>query len=87
MAEKPLSNPTLVGCSKRGLRATIINTAKKIFATTGKPLIVIVKPSARSLYSNLVQALDELSIASIPSYAIADISPKDIDLLKQQKAF
>jgi biopolymer transport protein ExbD len=87
MAEKPLTNPTLVNYSKTGLRATIINTGKKIFATTGKPLIVIVKPSAHSLYSNLVQALDELSIASIPSYAIADISSKDIDLLKRQKAF
>jgi biopolymer transport protein ExbD len=87
MAEKPLIAPTIVNYSKAGLRVAIINTGKKVLAATGKPLIVIVKPSAHSLYSNLVSTLDELSIASIPSYAIAGLSPKDIDLLEQQKAF
>jgi biopolymer transport protein ExbD len=87
MPEKPLTAPTIVNFGKNGLRAAIINTSKKILTATGKPLIVIVKPSSHSLYSNLVSTLDELNIASIPSYAIADISSKDIDLLRQQKAF
>ncbi|HEY4197145.1 MAG TPA: biopolymer transporter ExbD [Mucilaginibacter sp.] len=87
MAEKPLTAPAIVNYGKNGLRTTIVNTSKRILAATGKPLIVIIKPSTHALYSNLVSALDELNIASIPSYAIADISPKDIDLLKQQNAF
>ncbi|MEO6851250.1 MAG: biopolymer transporter ExbD [Mucilaginibacter sp.] len=87
MAEKPLSNPTLVNYSKAGLRTAIMNTGQRIFKATGKTLIVIIKPSAHSLYASLVSTLDEMNITGVPSYAIADISSKDIDLLKQQKAF
>ncbi len=87
MPEKPLTTPTIVDYGKNGLRAAIINTGNKILTTTGKPLIVIIKPSSHSVYSNLVSTLDELNIAGIPSYAIADISSKDIDLLRQRKAF
>jgi biopolymer transport protein ExbD len=87
MAEKPLTTPAIVNYGKNGLRAAIINTSNKILTATGKPLIVIVKPSSHSVYSNLISTLDELNIASIPSYAIADLSAKDIDLLRKQKAF
>jgi biopolymer transport protein ExbD len=87
MAEKPLTSPQLVNFSKTGLRATLINTSKSVFEKSGKPMIVILKPSAHSVYSNFVSALDELNITNIQSYAVARISPKDIDMLKQQKAF
>lgn len=87
MPDHPLTKPTIVNYSKTGLRAAIFNTNKKIMAAYGKPVIVIVKASERSLYSNLVSTLDELDIASVPSYAIAKITPNDIDLLRQQNAF
>jgi biopolymer transport protein ExbD len=87
MAEKPLTTPQLVGFGKTGLRAALLNTSKSIFEKYRKPLIVILKPSAHSIYSDFVSALDELNITNIQSFAVANISPKDIDLLKQQKAF
>jgi biopolymer transport protein ExbD len=87
MPERPLTAPQLVNFSKAGLRATLVNTSKGIFKKTGKPMIVVLKPSAHSVYSNFVAALDELNITNIQSYAVAQISPKDIDMLKQQKAF
>ena len=87
MPEKPLTSPQLVNFSKTGLRAALINTSKGVFERSGKPLIVILKPSSHSVYSDFVTALDELNITNIQSYSVADISPKDIDLLKQQKAF
>ena len=87
MPEKPLTSPQLVNFSKTGLRASLINTSKRVLEKSGKPLIVILKPSSHSVYSDFVSALDELNITNIQSYAVADISPKDIDLLKQQKAF
>jgi biopolymer transport protein ExbD len=87
MPERPLTSPQLVNFSKTGLRATLVNTSKSVFEKTGKPMIVILKPSAHSVYSNFVAALDELNITNIQSYAVAQISPKDIDILKQQKAF
>ena len=49
--------------------------------------MVILKPSAHSIYDNLVNSLDELNITSVASYAIADISPKDIEMLKQKNAY
>ncbi len=87
MPEKPLTSPQLVDFSKTGLRATLVNTGKSVFESTGKPMIVVLKPSAHSVYSDFVSALDELNITNIQSYAVAQISPKDIDMLKQQKAF
>jgi biopolymer transport protein ExbD len=87
MPDKPLTSPQLVNFSKTGLRATLLNTSKSIFKKTGKPMIVVLKPSAHSVYSNFVAALDELNINNIKSYAVAQISPKDIGMLKQQKAF
>jgi biopolymer transport protein ExbD len=87
MAEKPITPPTLVRFDKLGLRSTLINMQKKIFAAFGKPLIVILKPSAHAVYADFVSALDELNIANVQSYAIADISSKDIAFLTQQKAY
>jgi len=87
MPEKPLTDPKIVNYSKNGLRRIITETGKSIFKSTGKHLMVIVKPSAHSLYDNLVTTIDELSIGSVPSYAIADISSKDIEMLKQKDAY
>ncbi len=86
MADKPIITPTLVN-NGMGLRAAIINTSKRVLSISGKPLIVIVKPSAHAIYSNFVSALDGLNITNTPSYAVAKISTKDIDLLKQYKAY
>lgn len=44
-------------------------------ASNGKPrngLIVIIKPTGKSNYGNLVDVLDEMEIANIASYAIVD---------------
>jgi len=87
LPDQPIVQPTIVNYSKTGLRMAIANTSKDILKKTGKTIIVIVKPSSLSLYDNLVNTLDELNIASVPSYAIADISPKDIHMLKQKNAY
>jgi hypothetical protein len=47
-------------------------------------MMVIIKPAEHSVYENLVDALDEVNITKVPSYAIAAISAKDIDLLKEK---
>jgi biopolymer transport protein ExbD len=87
LPDKPLIQPTMVNYSKTGLRAAIINTERSVLKNTGKTLQVILKPSSHSLYDNLVNSLDELDITGVPSYAIADISPKDIEMLKQKNAY
>jgi hypothetical protein len=87
MPNRPLSMPTIVNYSKTGLRHAIIETTNEVLRKTGKPLMVIIKPSSHAIYSNLVATLDEMGITQVPSYAIADITPTDIGLLKQHNAY
>jgi biopolymer transport protein ExbD len=87
MADKPLSAPATVNYSKGGLRKALIETGAEVFKNTGKHLMVIIKPSDHSLYTNLVTTLDEMDITKVQSYAIADIFPQDIALLKQHNAY
>lgn len=87
LADKPLMEPQIVNYSKDGLRTAIVKMESKILKTTGKPMAVILKPSDHSVYGNVVNAIDELNITSVASYAVTEISPKDIDMLKQKNAY
>ncbi len=87
MPGKPLTAPQIVGYGKDGLRRAIVEAGKQILKTTGKQMMVIVRPSAHSKYADLVAAIDELNITAVKYYAIADISPKDIEMLKLKKAY
>ena len=87
MADAPLSKPEIISYNKNGLREALINKRNQIKAQTGKDVIVLVKPSDHSVYDNLVTTLDELNIAKVDRYAIVDIAPKDVDLLKKYKAY
>lgn len=86
-ADEPLVPATVAGYGKNGLRRAIANMRKKVLETTGKTLLVLVKPSDRSVYENLVDTIDELTIANIDQYTIADIDAKDISMLKNKRAY
>lgn len=85
MAEKPLIAPTGARYGKE-IRTAIIETGKQVYASSGKGLIVLVKPSAHSIYANLVDVLDELNITHVPTYAISAITSPDIEFLKENGA-
>ena len=87
MPEKPMTVPQLVNFRKTGLRAILIAKGKEVTQTLHKPMFVILKPSDHSDYTGFVAALDEFNITSIQSYAVSDITPKDIEMLKQRGAF
>lgn len=50
-----------------------------------KAPIVIIKGTDVSVFRNLIDALDEMAICNIGRYAIVDIAPFDLELLKKQK--
>jgi len=83
VGEPGKSQPETVGYGKNGLRETLIEKGKEIQQTTGKFMIVLIKPSDKSDYKNLVDALDEMKITAVQSYAIVDISQPELDLLKR----
>lgn len=55
--------------------------AAKIKSDRSAP-VVIIKASDESNYTNLIDALDEMQICNISKYAIVDITPEDVELVK-----
>jgi len=85
MGEPGKSAPTVDNFGKNGLRKALNENYKKVKeASGGKEMIVLVKPSDKSNYGNMVAALDELNIANIQIHAIVDITQPEIDELKKQ---
>lgn len=84
MIDNPIVKPTDIAYGKEGIRKEILKRKKTVVEYTGnkdKGLIVIIKPSKKSNYKNLVDVLDEMAIADVPTYAIVDISPEETKLI------
>ncbi len=88
LPDKPLTTPKLTSDNgKDGLRQNIVEIKQRV-QSEGHPMLVIIKASDHSVYANLVNVLDEVNIAGgNPTYAIAAIQPKDVDMLKQRNAY
>jgi biopolymer transport protein ExbD len=69
--------------SDGGLRKVLLDKKKEIRQTTGKDMFVVIKATEKSNYKNVVDVLDEMAITSAPTYALADITPADMELLKK----
>ncbi|RED27239.1 biopolymer transport protein ExbD/TolR [Flavobacterium cutihirudinis] len=81
-------NPKKLDYSKNGIRKELFKKNSKIIeysTALGKQkngAIVIIKPSKKSNFKNLVDILDEMAIAKIDTYAIVnDFSPEETELL------
>jgi biopolymer transport protein ExbD len=73
--------PTKEGYGKNGIRKTLFEQAQKIKATYGADMMVIVKPSDKSNYNNMVSVMDELNITGNTRRAIVDITEVEKQLL------
>ena len=71
---------------KQGIRKELLERKKKVQEYTGdksKGMIVIIKPSKKSNYKNLIDILDEMAIVDVPTYAIVnDFTPEETKLLE-----
>lgn len=74
---------------KEGIRAELMSRKEAVLAYStakGKPkngMIVIIKPSKKSNYRNLVDILDEMAIVDVPTYAIVnEFTPEEAKLLE-----
>jgi biopolymer transport protein ExbD len=81
----PKVAPKDIAYGKEGIRKELIKQRKDVVQYTGdkdKGLIVIIKPSKKSNYKNLVDILDEMAIVDVPTYAIVnDYSPEESKLI------
>lgn len=81
--------PKDIAYGKEGIRKEILKRKQSVIEYTGnkdKGLIVIIKPSKKSNYRNLVDILDEMAIADVPTYAIVDITPEEVKILGETNA-
>ncbi|AYN03352.1 biopolymer transporter ExbD [Flavobacterium sp. 140616W15] len=86
--EWSMDTPKELKYGKDGIRKELYNKNKSILeysANIGRPnrgAIVIIKPSKKSNYKNLVDILDEMAIAKIETYTIVnDFTPEESKLL------
>jgi biopolymer transport protein ExbD len=87
LLETPIEVPKFVTYGKEGVRKDLLSRKASVPQVTGDPkkgLIVIIKPSKKSTYKNLVDILDEMAICKVPTYAIVDISPAEEALLEEE---
>ena len=83
----PLEEPKSLTFNKNSLRKELINRYSAVVEYTGDPkkvLIVLIKPSKKSNYKNLVDVLDEMAIVRVPTYSVIDITPEEEDLLDRK---
>jgi biopolymer transport protein ExbD len=87
LLDNPIAGPKDDSYGKLGIRKEILKRVKSVPETTGdkdKGLIVIIKPTTKSNYRNLIDILDEMAIADVPTYAIVnDFIPGEKKLVEE----
>ena len=66
-----------------GIRNIIIQKRKTV---TPADFVVIIKPQKESVFQNTVDALDEMTINDVKTYAMIDILTQEIELIKATEA-
>jgi biopolymer transport protein ExbD len=84
----PIAGPKDITYGKDGIRREVLKRKKSVLeysAAKGKPkqgIIVIIKPTKKSTYRNLVDILDEMAISGVETYAIVpEFSPEETKLI------
>jgi len=81
----PKLTPRSVEYGKDGLRKVLLEQKQAVLEYTGtkdKGMIVIIKPTKKSKYRNLVDVLDEMAIVGVPTYAIVnEFTPEESKLI------
>lgn len=87
LLDKPVSGgaPKDFEYGKDGIRKELLSRKEAVLQYTGtkdKGMIVIIKPSKKSNYRNLVDILDEMAIVGVPTYAIVnEFTPEESKLI------
>lgn len=85
----PLSGPEVIDYSAEGLRAVLLRMKDLVPRQAGgKDMIVVIRPSDKSVTRNIIDALDEMKIADIQRYMISNrIMTKEIELLENENIY
>src|SRR5690606_32321338 len=85
----PLTGPEVIDYSAEGLRAVLLRMKELVpIQAGGKDMIVVIRPSDKSVTRNIIDALDEMKIADIQRYMISNrIMAKEIELLENENIY
>ncbi|NGM60970.1 biopolymer transporter ExbD [Sphingobacterium sp. SGG-5] len=86
---EPITPPTVIDYSKEGLRAVLLRMKQIVPQQTGgKDMIVVIRPSEKSVTRNIIDALDEMKIADVKRYMISNrIMKEEIELLEKENIY
>jgi biopolymer transport protein ExbD len=90
LLDRPIEGPSVVDYGKNGIRPILLEKIKQVPQITGDPekgLIVIIRPSEKANYKNLVDILDEMKIVDAKQYMIGDIGSAEIELLSRENIY
>lgn len=86
--EKPITPPAVVDYSKDGIRKIVLEKKAQVPQVAGgKDLIVVIRPSDRSIQRNLVDILDEMKITDVKRFTISKIKPEEVEVLEEQGVY
>ncbi len=77
LASNPLEGPTETNFSADGIRKVLLEKNATI-----RDMVVLIKPTNDAIYKNVVDILDEMNISNIKRYALVEIAPEDLNLIK-----
>ena len=77
LTTEPLEGPFGTNYTADGIRKVLLEKNATI-----TDMIVLIKPADTSIYKNVVDILDEMNISNIKRYALVDITPEDLELIK-----
>lgn len=80
LATAPIEGLSETNFSANGIRKVLLEKNSTI-----KDMVVLIKPTDDAVYRNVVDILDEMNISNIKRYALVDIAPEDLDLIKKYK--
>ncbi|MGO3107835.1 MAG: ExbD/TolR family protein [Sphingobacterium sp.] len=84
----PIYPPATVEYGNDGIREVLLKMQKEVPARAGgKDLIVVIRPSEKSIHRNLVDILDEMKIVDVKRYMISQINDDEIEVLKSEGLF
>lgn len=88
----PIAGPKDIAYGKDGIRREVLKRKKSVLeysTALGKPkngIIVIIKPTKKSTYRNLVDILDEMAITGVETYAIVpEFTPEETKLIDKKQ--
>lgn len=81
--DDPIEGPETVEYGAEGIRKVLLRKLEEVPRTTGKDLIVVIRPSDDATHRNLVDMLDEMKIVDAQVFSLGNILEIENEFLRE----